>query len=50
MTLNTAQYLDQINKAFDKETTNADFWLQAKTKPLMMKIVIDELVTKMAAI
>ena len=41
-------YLNECDKAFVREEFNADFWLQAQTKPKMLKIVIQELVTDKA--
>ena len=46
--LNVQQYLFNANKAFEKEDTNADTWLQISTKPKMYEIIKEELVTKMA--
>ena len=41
-------YLNEVDKAFVREEYNADFWLQAQTKPKMLEIVIKELVTDKA--
>ena len=41
-------YLNEVDKAFVREEFNADFWLQAQTKPKMLTIVIKELVTDKA--
>lgn len=37
-----------MKKAIEKEEENADFWLQPQTKPKMMEIMVQWLITDMA--
>ena len=46
--LNCPEYLNEVNKALAHEEENADYWLQVETKPKMLKIVENELITKKA--
>ena len=46
--LNCPEYLQEVEKALAKEEENADFWLQPETKPKMLKIVENEMITKKA--
>ena len=46
--MNCPEYLNLVEKALIHEEHNADFWLQAETKPKMLKIVENELITKKA--
>lgn len=42
------EYLSEVKKMLENEEANADFWLQPETKTKMLKIVENELITKMA--
>ena len=45
---NCPEYLQRVKSALINEETNADFWLMAESKPKMLKIVEQELISKMA--
>ena len=45
---NCESYLNEVNKAITNEETNADFWLEAQTKPKVISICVNELITNMA--
>ena len=45
---NCPEYLNEVKKMLENEETNADEWLQPETKTKMLKIVENELITKMA--
>ena len=45
---NCPEYLNEVKKMLENEEQNADEWLQPETKTKMLKIVENELITKMA--
>ena len=45
---NCPEYLGEVKKMLENEEANADYWLQPETKTKMLKIVENELITKMA--
>ncbi len=45
---NCPEYLSAVKKFLANEESNADFWLQPETKAKMLKLVENELITKMA--
>lgn len=42
------EYLTQVDEAIVREETNADYWLQPETKTKMLRIVEQELISKVA--
>ena len=47
-TRNCPEYLKEVQKFLKNEEANADYWLQPETKMKMLKIVQNEMITKMA--
>jgi len=47
-TRNCPEYLQEVQAFLDNEELNADYWLQPETKIKMLRIVENELITKMA--
>lgn len=45
---NCPEYLGEVKKMLENEEANAEYWLQPETKTKMLKIVENELITKMA--
>ena len=46
--LNCPEYLNKVKEALEHEEDNADYWLQPETKPLIVKIVEQQLITRKA--
>ena len=47
-TLNCPEYLNKTKEALEHEEDNADYWLQPETKPAIVKIVEQQLITRKA--
>jgi len=47
-TRNCPEYLGDVQAFLENEETNADYWLQPETKLKMLRIVENELITKLA--
>ena len=46
--LNCPEYLEEAKRSLQREEEDADFWLEPDTKPKMLEIVHEELITKQA--
>ena len=46
--LNCPEYLEEADRSLKREEEDADFWLEPDTKPKMLEIVHEELITKQA--
>lgn len=47
-TVSCYEYVLNVHKNLTKEESNADFWLQDQTKPMVVKIVLDEAIVAYA--